>query len=64
MLLNCGVEDYSESLGLQGDQTIHSILKEINSEYSIAWTNAEAPILWPPNVKNQHTGKYSDAGQD
>ena len=25
---------------------------------------AEAPILWPPNVKNQLTGKDPDAGQD
>ena len=33
MLLSCGVgEDSWESLGLQGDQ---SVLKEINSEYSL-----------------------------
>ena len=33
MLLNCGAgEDSSESLGLQGDQ---SILKEIKTEYSL-----------------------------
>ena len=25
---------------------------------------AEAPILWPPNVKSQLTGKYPDAGKD
>ena len=25
---------------------------------------AEAPILWPPNVKSQHIGKDSDAGKD
>ena len=25
---------------------------------------AEAPILWPPDVKNQLTGKYPDAGKD
>ena len=36
MLLNCGVgEDSWESLGLQGDQTNQSILKEINAEYSL-----------------------------
>ena len=35
MLLNCGfVEDSSESLGLQGDQT-SQILKEISPEYSL-----------------------------
>ena len=25
---------------------------------------AEAPILWPPDVKRQLTGKDSDAGKD
>ena len=25
---------------------------------------AEAPILWPPNVKSQLVGKDSDAGND
>ena len=25
---------------------------------------AEAPILWPPDVKSQLTGKDSDAGKD
>ena len=38
-----------------------SILKEINPEYSL---EAEAPILWPPDVKNQLTGKDPDAGRD
>ena len=27
-------------------------------------TEAEAPILWPPNVKSQLIGKDSDAGND
>ena len=36
MLLNCSAgEDSWESLGLQGDQTSQSILKEINPEYSL-----------------------------
>ena len=32
----------------------------------IGWTDAEAevPILWPPDMKNQLTGKYTDSGQD
>ena len=29
-----------------------SILKEINLEYSWTDAEAEAPILWPPDVKN------------
>ena len=64
MLLNCGVvEDSSESLGLQGDQT-QSILKEINCEYSLEGLMAEAPILLPPDVKSQLIGKDPDAGKD
>ena len=30
----------------------------------IGRTEAEAPILWPPDVKSQLTGKTSDAGKD
>ena len=25
---------------------------------------AEAPVLWPPDVKSQLTGKDADAGKD
>ena len=36
MFLNCGVEEDSrESLELQGDPAIQSILKEISPEYSL-----------------------------
>ena len=27
-------------------------------------TEAEAPILWPPDMKSQLTGKDPDAGKD
>ena len=30
----------------------------------IGRTNAEAPILWPPNVKNQLIGRDPNAGKD
>ena len=30
----------------------------------IGRTDAEAPILWPPNVKSRLIGKDSDAGRD
>ena len=30
----------------------------------IGRTDAEAPILWPPDVKNWHIGKDPDAGKD
>jgi len=43
-----------------------SILKEINPEYSIRRTDAEAeaPIHWPPDVKSRLIGKDPDAGKD
>ena len=42
-----------------------SVLKEINPEF-IGRTDAdvEAPILWPPDAKNQLVGKDPDAGKD
>ena len=39
-----------------------SILKEIKPEF-IGRTDAEAPILWPPDTKSQLTGKDFDAGK-
>ena len=33
------------------------ILKEIKPEYSLAGINAEAPILWPPDVKSNSLEK-------
>ena len=43
-----------------------SILKEINPEIFIGRTDAEAeaPILWPPDVNSQLTIKDPDAGKD
>ena len=38
-----------------------SILKEISPEYSL---EAEAPILWPPDVKSRLIGKGLGAGKD
>ena len=63
MLSNCGAgEDYWESPEKQGDQTSQkkstlNTLERTNDE-------DEAPILWPPDVKNQLTGKEPDAGKD
>ena len=36
---------------LDSKETNQSIVKEINPEYSFGRTDAEAPILWPPNAK-------------
>ena len=43
-----------------------SILKEISLEYSLEGLDAEAetPILWPLDVKNQLIGEDPDAGKD
>ena len=62
MLSNCGAgEDSWESLGQQGDQT-SQFPKAINPEGQMA--EAEAPILWPPDVNNWLTGKDPDTGKD
>ena len=63
MLLNCGAgEDSRESLGSKK-------IKLVNPKGNQPWiftgrTDAEAPILWPPDVKSQLIGKDPDAGKD
>ena len=46
-------------------------IKPVNPKENQSWiffgrtdAEAEVPILWPPNGKNQLTGKDSDAGKD
>ena len=64
MLSNYGVgEDFQESLGLQGDQAVKPkgsqswiFIRRIDAE-------AEAPILWPPNVNIWLIRKAPDAGK-
>ena len=41
-----------------------SILKEINSEYSLEGLMAEASIIWPPDVKSRLIRKDPDVGKD
>ena len=58
MLLNCGVgEDSWESLGLQGDQPVHS-----KGDHSWVFFG-RTPILWPPYVKSWLIWKDSEAGR-
>ena len=67
MLLNSGVRgDSWESLELQGDQTSQSILKEINTEYSLEGLMLKLKLLthWSPDAKSQLIGKHPDAGKD
>ena len=61
MVLNCGVgEDSWESLELQGDP--------VNPKGNQSWifigrtdAEAEAPVFWPPDMKNWLTGKDTDS---
>ena len=56
MLLNCDVEDFWESLGLQGDQSWVFIGRTD--------VEAETPILWPPDAECWLIWKDPDAGKD
>ena len=63
MLLNCRVgEDSWESLGLQGCQTGQFLRNQF--WIFIGRTDAEAPILWPPDAKSWLIRKDPDAGKD
>ena len=63
MLSNCGArEDSWESLGLQGDKPVNP--KGYQPWKLIGKTDAEAPILWPPDARSQLVGKDPDAGKD
>ena len=64
MLLNCGAGLFRVPWAAR--RSNQSILKEINPEYSLEGTDAEAeaPILGPPDSKSRLTGKDPDAGKD
>ena len=65
VLSNSGVgEDSWESLGLQESKPVNNKRKQ--SWIFIGKTNvkAEAPVLWPHDVKSQLTGKDPDAGKE
>ena len=64
MLLNCGVEDSWESLGLQGDQPVHSKGDQPWVFFGRNDAKAETPLPWPPHAKSWLIGKDSDAGRD
>ena len=65
MLLNCGVgEDSWESLGLQGDQPVHSKGDQPWMFFGRNDAKAETPVLRPPHEKSWLIGEDSDAGRD
>ena len=64
MLLNCSAEKTLES-------PLGSKIKPVNLKGNQPWVfigrtdaKAEAPILWPPDVKRKLIGKDPDAGKD
>ena len=65
MLLNVMLEKTLES-PWTARRSNQSILKKISPEYSSGRTDVEAetPILWLPDAKNQLIGKDPDAGKD
>ena len=65
MLLNCDIgEDSWESLGLQGDPTVHFKGDQRWVFFGRNDAKAEAPVFWPPHVKSWLIGKDCDAGRD
>ena len=64
MLLNCGIEDSWESLGLQGDPTSPFWRRSALDFFGRNDAKAETPVLWPPHAKSWLIGKDSDAGRD
>ena len=47
----------------------HKDINPVNPKRNQPWifivrTDAEAPTIWPPDMKNQLIGKYPDAGKD
>ena len=63
MLLNCGARLFR--VPWTARRSNQSILKEINPEYSLEGTDAEAeaPVLWPPEAKSQLNGLDPNAGK-
>ena len=65
MLSNCGAgEDSWESLGSKETKSIHPKGSQPWVFIGRTDSEAEAPILWPPDVKRQLTGKAPDARKE
>ena len=64
MLSNHGVEEDLRVLWQKGDQTSQSSRNQYWISIGKTVAEAEAPILWPPDVKSWLIGKDSDAGKD
>ena len=63
MLLNCVLEKTLESP--LDCKEVEPVNHEGNQSLKyVGRTDAEAPILWPPDVKSRLMGKNPDAGKD
>ena len=63
MLSNCGAGETLES-PLDGKEIKPVNPKGNQPRIFIGRTDAEAPILWPPDVKSQLMGKDPDVGKN
>ena len=64
MLLNCGAEDFLESLGLQGDQTSQSQRKSTLNVHWKDWCWGWSSNILTTWCEEPTLGKEQDAGQD
>ena len=65
MLLNCWVGEDSEShMDSTEIQPVHPKVNQSCIFIGKTGVEAETPILWPPDMKNQLLGKDPDAGKD
>ena len=63
MLLNCGVGRRLLKVPWTARRSNQSTPKEINPEYSLEGTDAEAPILWPSDGESRLFRKVPVAGK-
>ena len=57
-------EDFGESLGLQGDQPVNPKRNQPWIFIGRIGAEAEATVLWPPDVKTRLIGNDPDGGKD
>ena len=64
MLLNCDFGEDKSPLDSKEIQPFHPKGNQSWIFFGRTDTEAETPILWPPDAKNWLTGKDPDAGRD
>ena len=64
VLSNCGAGEDFGGVPQTPRRSNQSLLREINSEYSLEGLMLKSPILWQPDEKSWLTGKDSDAGTE